>query len=285
MRRRAFVPGSSVLLFVVLLAAQSSAQDSHQFESTLPVPFELVSGFLVVVNGQVGDLHGLRFVLDTGTTTTVIDRKIADRLGLRRRAGTVTNFDRPSAVEWAEIPELRVGPMRVGTTAVMVANLTDYSTFAENIDGILGLDLLTKIKKLTIDYDTGMLSFLLDDQAARDHSPSHCLIVRLLVQGRPLRLVLDTGIQGIVLYGRTLHGLSNFRTEGETSDATMGRTRGKQIKLPGVRIGHAEIVATVFVVDDSGHDLPPGVDGYIGPAVLQAKRIELDFAASTLRWR
>jgi hypothetical protein len=29
----------------------------------------------------------------------------------------------------------------------------------------------------------------------------------------------------------------------------------------------------------------PGVDGYLGPASLQAKRIEFDFDAMVLRWQ
>jgi tripartite-type tricarboxylate transporter receptor subunit TctC len=35
----------------------------------------------------------------------------------------------------------------------MVAKLADYSEFAEHADGILGLDLLSKSKKFTIDYE------------------------------------------------------------------------------------------------------------------------------------
>jgi hypothetical protein len=29
----------------------------------------------------------------------------------------------------------------------------------------------------------------------------------------------------------------------------------------------------------------PGVDGYLGPATLQAKRIEFDFGVKVLRWQ
>jgi hypothetical protein len=99
------------------------------------IPFELVSDFLVVVKGQIGDLDGLKFIIDSGATRSVIDRKLADRLRLQRHTGKVMNFDRLILVEWADIPDLRIGSLRSEALRVMVVKLAEYSEFAKNVDG------------------------------------------------------------------------------------------------------------------------------------------------------
>src|SRR5580658_4389574 len=90
------------LIFVATLTLQVSAQDLDRRYLDSSVSFDLVSGFEVVVQGQIGDLDGLRFILDTGSTYSSIDSRVADRMGLHRRPGNVFNFDRNLAVEWAD---------------------------------------------------------------------------------------------------------------------------------------------------------------------------------------
>jgi len=58
-----------------------------------------------------------------------------------------------------------------------------------------------------------------------------------------------------------------------------------QVKLPGVRLVGPETVATVFLADGPETGKLPGIDGYLGVASLQAKRVEFDFAARVLRWQ
>jgi predicted aspartyl protease len=249
------------------------------------MPFELVSNFLVVVRGQAGDLEGLRFILDTGASSTWIDEKVADHLQLQRTPGKVMNFDREIPVEWAEIPMLQVGPVRAERLRVAVKKLGDYSEFAAGVDGIIGLDLLSKTKKIFINYETQEISFELAHET--DDSPSpRCFIVRLAVQGLPVRLALDTGFQGILLYKDRLHkGLPQLLTEGVAENMTMGRLQATRVKLPGVRIFGSESVQTVFLIDGPSSNEMSGLDGCLGIASLHARRIELDFAAKELRWQ
>jgi hypothetical protein len=76
-----------------------------------------------------------------------------------------------------------------------------------------------------------------------------------------------------------------MRTEGESVKVTMGRIRATKVRLPDVRIFGPEEVTTVLLIDGPGKGALPGVDGYLGPASLHAKRIEFDFDASVLRWQ
>lgn len=275
---------SAILSFVSVSCLHAQAFGKPPVSPTMP--FELVGGFLVVVNAEIGDLNGLKFILDTGATHSLIDRKVADRLRLHRRSGDVISFDRHVDVEWADIPDLRVGPLRGEALRIMVVKLAEYSELAEHADGIIGLDLLSKSRKFSIDYGGRTISFQLPDDGTPDHSPSACFVVPVVVQGVRVHLVVDTGLQGIVLYENRLRKrLPKMRIEGESSKAAMGRLRATQVRLPGVQIVGAQVATTVLLIDGPDEDSLPGVDGYLGPMALQAKHIEFDFDAGVLRWQ
>jgi predicted aspartyl protease len=278
-RRAALVLG---FFFTSILSAQESGASSIR----ATIPFQLHSDFLVVVNGQVGNLDGLKFILDTGATYTLIDQKIADRLRLRRRPGKITNFDREVPVDWAEIPYLRIGPIQTGPFPVLVAKLGEYSKFAENVDGIIGLDLLGRSKKLFIDYEKQTVSWeFASDGTGGCPSPTY-FTIPFVVQGFPMHLIVDTGFQGILLYkDRLRKGLPALRMEGESIEVGMGRMQTTQVKLPGVRLVGPEMVATVYLTDGPAAGQLPGIDGYLGVASLQATRVEFDFAARVMRWQ
>ena len=276
----------AVLVFGILLTQHVQAQGLSSSTESSTIPFDLVSSFLVVVDGQIGNLKGLRFILDTGATHSVLDRKVADRLGLQRHAGKVMNIDNYIPVEWSNIQDLRVGPMRVQAVRVMVVKLAEYSKLAKNADGIIGLDLLSRSKKFTIDYDSRTVSLQLMEAGTPERSASKCFVIPVIVQGIPIHLVIDTGLQGILLYGNRLRKrLPKMKIDGKSTNVPMGRLRVKQVRLPGVRIADAEEVTTVLLIDGPDEDELPGVDGYLGPASLRAKRIEFDFDAKVLRWR
>ena len=273
-------------IFGLISISGLNAQEFGKPSVSPTMPFELVSGFLVVVNGEIGNLHGLKFILDTGASHSLIDRKVADTLRLRRRSGEVISFGRRISVEWTDIPELRAGPLRAEAIRIMVVKLAKYSELAERSDGIIGLDLLSKSKRFSIDYDRRTVSFQLEEDGTPEHSPSVCFVVPLVIQGVPVHLVVDTGLQAILLYKHRLRKrLPKMRIEGESTNAAIGRLRATQVRLPGVQIVGAQVATTVFLIDGPDEDALPGVDGYLGPAALQAKRVEFDFDAGELRWQ
>ncbi len=286
MHRWMRIAGRTILVLGMISTSPTHAQDIVGSSISLTMPFELVAGFLVVVDGQIGNLNGLKFILDTGATHSLIDRKVADRLRLQRRAGKVMNIDKYIPVEWSNIQDLQLGPMRVQAVRVMVVKLAEYSELAENADGIIGLDLLSRTKKFTIDYDRKTVSLQLPEAGSPERSPASCFVIPLVVQGIPIHLAVDTGLQGILLYENRLRKrLPKMRVDGESTNAAMRGLRATQVRLPGVRIVDAEVVTTVLLIDGPDEDALPGVDGYLGPASMQAKRIEFDFDARVLRWQ
>lgn len=286
MSLRPVLAGSLRLLLTATLVAQANAQGLRSGKSTAStIPFELVSDFVVVLRGQVGGLEGLRFILDTGSSHTMIDRRVADRLHLQRNPGRVLNFDRYIPVDWVDVPELRVGPIRTTAFRVMVVNLAELSAFGQKADGILGLDLLSRVTKLAIDYEKRVVCVEIEPQSKGGGPPPIGFVVPVAVQGVPMHLLVDTGFRDILMYKERLYsGLPHLRTKGEPQKATIGRLQATRVNLPGIQIFGQDAVTPVFLIDGPKTGVG-AVDGYLGPTSLHAKRIELDFATKILFWQ
>ncbi len=278
--------GVLVLGNIFAFAVEGQEQEASAFEAATAVPFDLASDFLVVVKGGIGNLEGLKFIVDTGSTWSAIDRKVADRLQVNRSAGRIMNFDRYIPIEWADVTELRMGPIRADGIRMMVMDLAKYSEFAKDVDGIIGLDLLSRSQKLTIDYGRRTLYFEPAENGTSHRSVPGGFLATIVVQGLPIRLCVDTGFQDILIYGDRLRKrLPKLRTEGKPKTVMIGRIEGTRVALPEVRIGGPEEVITVVVIDGPDEGSMQGMDGYLGTASLHAKRIEFDFARMVLWWQ
>jgi hypothetical protein len=247
------------------------------------IPFELRSGFLVVVEGRIGSLTPVRFVLDTGTTHSMMDTKIAARLGLPRKEGLVVNLDRKTQVSWTNVPELQVGPLKIQGARMMVSELSRLTEFAEGIDGVIGLDVLGMCRAVNINFETMQIVFRTDGRS--EQAVTGPLLVRLEVQGEPLRLVLDTGARDIFLYeDRVRVHARGLTGEHQAARAWAGWMKGKITPRLGIRLGEREFEGSAFLMKKAPNSLPVEIDGYLGLGLLNARYVELDFEASMLRY-
>ncbi|KAA6460407.1 hypothetical protein DYQ86_15395 [Acidobacteria bacterium AB60] len=275
--------------WVILVAAFTSqvlAQDnSNQIRPGVQLPFDLLSDFGVVVHGKINQVDGLRFLLDTGSSHSVIDRKVAESMGLNRYPAHVFNFDQALPIEWADGAELRVGELVATNMRVMVAPLADISQYGANADGILGLDVLSRAQKVVIDYSRRTVSFELGQDCGSRPSAVKALLVTLAIQGVPMHLVVDTGLHDIVLYAdRVRRSLPHLHFEGKPTNAMIGRLPAREFYLRGIQLFCPEATTSIFLIESAGRAEPTGIDGYLGTASLHATRLELDFGARVLRW-
>jgi len=277
-----------VCLFFPSVSQADDQPKPTENASVSKLPFRLSSGYLIQVEGRIGDQTNLKFILDTGASISMVDQRIAAKLKLDAHTAQSFNFDRNLKWETATVPEVQFGPIRADNVVVLVSDLARYSDFARKADAIIGMDLL-KLSDITIDFGAGNLIF--EPTPPRTYLAggdpmTKCLIVELQVQGRPVHLIVDTGSPGILLYEERLRTtVPGLRTAGSIKNATMGgRVQVKQATLPDVVFGTRNREVPVLLLPSPGADTLPGIDGIVGVAALQARRVHFDFSRRTLSW-
>lgn len=281
-------------VLILLLAAGmtcrcEAADDRELAEAAMePLPFKLNSGFLIVVEGSIGATNHLKFILDTGTTRTVVDRSLAAKLTTSSRGhGQIINFNRSIAVESAEVSDLRFGPIRVPRASVFITDLGKESDFAVRADAIIGLDLISMSKIVRISYPSRTIylqAASFEGEAPLVSNP-RCFSVQATIQGQPFHLVVDTGIEGVLLYEDSIQKrLPTLSLESQTRMMRIGRLVVTNPKLPDVVVGATAVGSKVFLMGDHAPRFFNDVDGYLGPAALHAHFVEFNFAKQTLRW-
>jgi len=254
------------------------------------LPFHMSHGMLIVIPGRIGNLRNLRFVLDTGTTQTVVDRRVRDQLHLScRRGNPLVNFNRTVGLEQCTLPEIEIGSFRLTRLPVYVARLTRLSGFLDEADVLVGLDVLGA-SKFTIDYASDEVTFYSMKRPAtppaKDPDDPLCMTAVIQIQGHPVRLIVDTGVRGVLLYENRLRmRVPHLRVDGKTEEVNIGgHMPAKRVTLPGVWLGKMETNWVVLLIAAPAKNALPGIDGFLGVSVLKARRITLDFVDGTLTW-
>jgi hypothetical protein len=268
------------LFLLSQIATARSRADAAQGSANNEVPFELVSGYLVVVEGNIGSLHGLKFLLDTGTTHSVVSTRIADWLQLQR--------DRMTKTDWAAIPEIEFGPIHATQVPVMVTNLDYFKGSTSHVDVVIGLDLL-HLKNFSIDFVDKKVRFGAVETGRHSipmSSDGVSLNVEAEANGRLIHLILDSGAPGPLMYEERLLSRAVDYSVGQEEhcyrlDGILRLTRARVRRL---QLGGSDIDHTVLLMHSPGKDVMEGIDGLLGLAALKARRINFDFVTNTLSW-
>lgn len=252
------------------------------------LPFEVYAGYLIVVEGRIGPVRKLKFILDTGVIHSVVDRKVAEKLHLPLLPAQVLNVDKTVAVKRALFPYVQFGPVQIRDIPMLVADLAYFSEFATHVDALIGMDLL-RLNNLTIDNDGKKVLFDPLDQAASEaaiKTDPVCLTAEVLLQNHPVRLIVDTGLEGMLLYEeRVLKRVPELRIVGKTELNIGQRFRAKQLIIPSARLGSVEIDDKVWLVEAPPENILSGIDGFLGTSSLRARWIKFNFAMNTLSWQ
>lgn len=254
-------------------------------------PFWLSRGIIVIVPGRIGALRNLRFALDTGTTQTVIDTRLARQLGLHSHAhNQLLNFDRSVSLKQCTLPELEVGSLQLNHLSAGVADLSELSELLNDVDAIIGLDVLGA-SKFTIDYTSQTIIFeemhVPLPPPASDPNDPIILMALIRVQGQPLRVIIDTGAQGLFLYEQRFRNrVPALRTIGQEERVNIGKALfAKRVAVPGVQLGNTETTRSLLLIPGPPKGALQDIDGFLGVSVLGARQVTLDFIGKTLSWR
>jgi hypothetical protein len=291
------------------LAAMSSAAGASppaETDGSIAVPFLFERG-QVVVEVFLGESGPYRFLLDTGTSPSVIDLRTAQSLAIPLGEPSATGAGAGTGameVRRCLLPALTLGGITARGLEAAGVDLSALSSgFGRKIDGVLGYGFLQG-RVLTIDYAKKALTFhpaqgpgradLLRRGRGRRAVPfelygdDHTPCARLLsIGGSPaLRVTLDTGSSGFAaVYYETAVGLG---WKKKVEAAPIRRGEGYRGSFPSAVMEARSVVFGGFDLGTSEISVPlPGsnygeerggiADGNVGNALLSRFRITLDY--------
>ena len=190
------------------------------------------TSFVTVV--WIGFEGPLRFLVDTGTTTTVIDRPVAERVGLHpTRTIAAVSATGTINVEESVVEELRAGDVTVSRTPVLIVDLPRFSSHG-HLDGILGMSAFAR-RAMMLDLRRRCLD--VDVESPRGMVlEAHEIAGRVAIEVEGLKFILDSGASFPVLKSPRARGLAAVGGTAEITTAA-GRQRLTTATIPRLRIG------------------------------------------------
>jgi hypothetical protein len=279
----------AILMAVLLLLGATRADPKTKGKLDVnQLPMNVVGGYLIVVKGSIGDRHTLNFLLDTGATTSAIDRKLAERLNLATRSSQMVNFDKTLQVQWCMLPELVYGPERAANIKVVVEDLRYLRTSGAAVDGVIGWDLLRR-HSFRLDFANKRVVFGATSATEGHSVPSRetplCLAVPIDLDGRELWMIADTGMRGAMFYRPQLEATSYQWRASISGRGVAGSVESQLALVPRLRIGTRDLDRQVYVVRPPNSAVLDGIAGYLGIASLKAKQVTFDLDRGVLSWQ
>jgi hypothetical protein len=256
--------------------------------TAIKLPIRLFWGYLVIVEGSIGDFQKLSFLVDTGSYPSVIDRKIALKLGLAEQPSRVNLQNKSVQTGLVILPSLLLGPVRVESLPVLTEDLSFLrKALGYKVDAIIGLDVLGK-SSFTVNYITKEM--LLGPVESLPFSAPFdtdvpIVTIRTKFQNQHLRLVVDTGGPDLMLFQSRMPDPTALQTLGTEETANLsGTVRLRKVRIPEVYLGEEAIgPQTAFVVDDRKDD-GDNFDGVLGMRGPQFSKIAFDFERRSFSW-
>lgn len=286
-----------LLLWSPLISSTTLAQNTTQANpaplllSRVEVHFRLYRNYLIVVQGSLGLLDRLNFLVDTGANPTAVDQKIAKKLGLEGHPKQLDLLDQNVPVEAAVLPTLQLGPIRAESLPGIIQDLSPIEkNLGVRIDAIVRFGVLST-ESFAIDYEAKKIVFgaieALPFAVPFDTAPpKHTVLLR--VGDQIVRLLLDTGAQDVLLFECSLRGrMRELPTHGvkQSSSSEDMPFDTQEALLSGVRLGAANLgLMRVFVVpgkQSCGWDF----GGVMGMSALGLREIAFDFERKVFSFR
>jgi len=279
--------GAARTLAAVVASVLVSGSTLSSTETIAEVPFELYQHHLVVTKGSIGGLNGRSLLIDTGTIPSMVDTRIARKLNLHAKPSILIAFGQQVQIQSARLDGFRIGALQSGPVSVGVGDLSFLQ--GVRVDAIVGLDVLAR-KNFGIDYRTRMLTFgsmWRDDQSAPLEIVWPFVTVRMMIAGKPVRLLVDTGSRDLVLFkARMPAALSNAPWRGEKIlQYGSGAARLRRLDLRGPGLGtYTWDNLSAWTLDRVLDGYPPAIDGVLGVRALGCQRVAFDFGRGEFGW-
>jgi hypothetical protein len=264
---------SAVFYFTLAIASQTAyTQES--------IKFRLLRETVVVVPAKVNGAGPFDFVLDTGTTTTLLDSDLARRLSLSALDRIqLHSVDGTQTAVRTSLSSLALASGSVKNIEALVVDLREAKTVDSRIAGVLGQNFLSRFNYL-LDYRRRSLTLEtaneIRERVSGEVIPLQIRDQKILVQAETqpggqekLLLWLDSAANQMVLFHRASAAM-NLRKQSSMSQLTTASSISTidTGRLPFLKIG-------LQIFRDLAVSLPP-------PAATDAQRSEDGLLPTTL---
>jgi hypothetical protein len=269
-------------VFLIMTVAMLSVTLARGAGIPGEIPFKLAQGFGIVVQGGIGPLTKLNFLVDTGAVPSVLNEKVASRIGVTGATGSFALVHQNIEAQYVTVDEVHFGSIRAVGLPMVVVDLARFERLLGlRIDAIIGLDILGR-QNFTIDYKHRRITLGLSGSARhvmpveiRIFSGAPYWVLPLNQGGHVFRVLLDTGANHLGLFA------------GHAPKPVLDLSAAAMTRSPGpllLTMGDMPLKKQLGVVLDE----PPGalqqIDGLLGPTALGITRIEFDWEHQCLRW-
>jgi len=271
-------------------ASNDDGKQTTDLASHVPVrlPIRLYWGYLVIVEGSIGNMSKLSFLADTGAYPSVIDEKIAMRLGLAAQPSKVNLSDKTVHTRQVVLPSFSLGPIEATSLPVLAEDLSFFQkALGHKIDAIVGLDVLRK-SSFSINYETKEMFFGPPERltfSAPFDTAVPVVTIRMGFPTQQLRLVIDTGGPDLMLLQSRVPpsiGLQELGTE--TVSDVGGSFQRRKVRIAEVNVGRQTFGAQIAFVADDRKDDGDNFDGVLGMRGPQFRKIAFDFEHLRFSW-
>jgi hypothetical protein len=249
------------------------------------IPVSVHNGYLPIVVGQIGGKK-LNFIIDTGTAPSILNARVAKKLGLPLTSTLLLSVGHQVRTDRTVLPELDLGPIHVDALPVNVMDLSPWEkNLGVEVAGLLGMDVFGRTS-FRLDYSQKELTF----GAPKDKEegiPVHfngsasLALADARLQGRNVRLIVDTGSDLVVVFGRTWEAPNLIsQPRGQEGTSIAEQVAARPIANPEMEIAGKQFhgLRTYYVPTAKG----TGYDGFFGVRALKLRGIFFDRQAQTL---
>jgi predicted aspartyl protease len=242
----------------------------------LEIRYREAWGYGVVVPVRIQGFGPFDFLLDTGTDVTVVRDDVARRLGLTPTARVeVATVAGQRLVRQASVETVELGGRALGPIDVLIHDMRAARAADPRLAGILGQNALRQVT-LTIDHARRRVVIggpPLEGAAYMQIEGRAVIEARLRCAGEPLRLTLDSGIGGIVLFERAIR-LPVQLTGWTVAKTNLGRATLRSGRLESLCVGAARLEDIPVAVQTPAPGSAPPDDGLLPTRVFA--RVQFD---------